>query len=177
LLQPLALVMTTPSFASFVTLLTGWVFARRHTVTGMILAAGAAGTKHPSAFHRFFAAAQWSLDELGLAVFGLIQPWRVPGVILVVLDDTLARKCGKKVFGVGMPCGGDMDVFVEPILPRPVWWVIGRGRIAENLCLLADMLEFEVVLLAHGSIPKNLPAAVTVVQDDIEFTQRLVILL
>lgn len=102
LLQPLAGVMSTPSFTSWVTVLTGWVFARRRTVTGMLLAAGAVGSKHHSAFHRFFATAQWSLDELGLAVFALIQPWLEPGVILLALDDTLARKCGKKVFGAGM---------------------------------------------------------------------------
>jgi hypothetical protein len=102
LLQPLAAVMTAPSFTSLVTVLTGWVFARRRTVTGMLLAAGAVGSKHHSAFHRFFAAAQWSLDELGLAVFALIQPWLESGVILLALDDTLARKCGKKVFGAGM---------------------------------------------------------------------------
>lgn len=102
LLQPLAGVMTAPSFASFVTLLTGWVFARRRTVTGMILAADAVGSKHHSAFHRFFAAARWSLDELGLAVFGLSQPWLAAGPVLLALDDTLARKRGKKVFGVGM---------------------------------------------------------------------------
>jgi hypothetical protein len=102
LLQPLAGVMTAPSFATWMTLLTGWVFARHHTVTGMILAARAVGTKHHSAFHRFFATARWSLDELGLAVFGLIQPWLTEGAILVALDDTLARKRGKRVFGVGM---------------------------------------------------------------------------
>jgi hypothetical protein len=101
-LQPLAGVMTAPSFTTFVTLLSGWVFARRRTVTGMILAAGAVGGKHHSAFHRFFASAQWSLDELGLAVFGLIQPWLSAGPVLLALDDTLARKCGKQVFGAGM---------------------------------------------------------------------------
>src|SRR6266436_6108906 len=72
LLQPLSCVMTAPSFQSFLTLLSGWVFARRCTVTGMILAADAVGTKHHSAYHRLFAAARWSLDELGLAVFGLL---------------------------------------------------------------------------------------------------------
>ena len=94
LLQVLTGVMTTPSFTTFVTLMTGWVFARRRTVTGMLLAADAVGSKHHSAFHRFFAAAQWSLDEMGLAVFGLMQPWLESGVIPVALDDTLARKCG-----------------------------------------------------------------------------------
>ena len=103
LLQPLSCVMTCPTFDSFLTVLTGWAFARRRTVTGMILAAGAAGEgfKHHSAYHRLFAAARWSLDELGLAVFGLMLPL-LDGVVLLAVDDTLARKRGLKVFGVGM---------------------------------------------------------------------------
>jgi DDE superfamily endonuclease len=105
LLQPLSCVMTCPSFDSFLTILTGWVFARRRTVTGMILAADAVGrgdgAKHHSAYHRLFSAARWSLDELGLAVFGLILPL-ADGVVLLAMDDTLARKRGLKVFGVGM---------------------------------------------------------------------------
>src|SRR6185312_9892000 len=100
-LQPLSCVMTAPSFDSFQTLLCGWVFARRHTVTGMILATGAVGTKHHSAYHRLFAAARWSLDELGLAVFAMLLPL-LGQVVLLGIDDTLARKRGLKVFGVGM---------------------------------------------------------------------------
>jgi len=94
--------MTTPTFASFVTVLTGWVFARRRTVTGMLLAADAVGTKHHSAYHRVFAAARWSLDKLGLAIFELIVPWLSKGQIMLAVDDTLARKRGLKVYGVGM---------------------------------------------------------------------------
>lgn len=101
LLQPLSCVMTAPTFQSFMTVAAGWVFARRRTVTGMILAADAVGQKHHSAYHRLFAAARWSLDELGLAVFALLLPL-VPGMVLLALDDTLARKRGLKVFGVGM---------------------------------------------------------------------------
>jgi hypothetical protein len=94
--------MTTPTFDSFLTVITGWVFARRHTVTGMILAAGAVGTKHHSAYHRLFAAARWSRDELGLAVFERLILPLLAGSILLGIDDTLARKRGLKVFGVGM---------------------------------------------------------------------------
>ncbi len=102
LLQPLSCVMTAPTFGSFLTLLSGWVFARRCTVTAMILAARAVGTKHHSAYHRVFSAARWSLDELGLAVFGLIAGLPGEGPTLLAIDDTLARKRGLKVFGVGM---------------------------------------------------------------------------
>jgi hypothetical protein len=94
--------MTLPTFASFVTVLTGWVFARRRTVTGMIVAADAVRAKHHSAYHRVFAAARWSLDEMGLAVFDLILPWLDGGPILLAVDDTLARKRGAKMYGVGM---------------------------------------------------------------------------
>jgi hypothetical protein len=103
LLQQLSSVMTVPTLASFVTVMTGWVFARRRTVTGMILAADAVGTKHHSAFHRLFAKAEWALDDLGLAVFRLIGPWLDPRQpIMLAIDDTLARKRGLKVYGVGM---------------------------------------------------------------------------
>jgi len=102
LVQQLSCVMTTPSFNTLVTILTGWVFARRHTVTGAIQAADAVGVKHHSSFHRLFAKAEWCLDELGLAVFEVIRPWVRSGPILLALDDTLARKRGLKVHGAGM---------------------------------------------------------------------------
>ncbi len=103
LLQPLAVAMTVPTFDNLLTVLTGWVYARRRTVAGMIVAAGAVGRKHHSAFHRLFAQASWSLDALGLAVFALIQPWLdTDAFVMLALDDTLARKRGRKIFGVGM---------------------------------------------------------------------------
>jgi hypothetical protein len=100
-LQPLAVVMTCPSFNNAMTLLAGWVFAPRRTVTGMIAAAGAVGQKHHSAFHRLFASARWSLDRAGLVVFDLMSAWLGDSVLLAG-DDTLARKRGLKIFGVGM---------------------------------------------------------------------------
>ncbi len=100
-LQPLAVVMTCPSFGNAMTLLAGWVFAPRRTITGMIAAAGAVGLKHHSTFHRLFSSARWSLDRAGLVVFGLMLPWLGDSVLLAG-DDTLARKRGLKMFGVGM---------------------------------------------------------------------------
>ena len=101
LLQPFAFVMTTPTFQTFSWLMQGWLFAPRRTITGMMLAAGVVGRKHHSAFHRVFAAARWSLDGAGLALFDLLSVWLEATVFLAVYD-TLARKRGLKVFGVGM---------------------------------------------------------------------------
>jgi hypothetical protein len=101
LLQGLSATMTAPTFASLNTVLTGWVFASRRTVTRMIVAAGDAADKHFSSYHRLFSAARWSLDAVGLAVFELIQAF-LGDVVLLGLDDTLARKRGLKMFGTGM---------------------------------------------------------------------------
>jgi hypothetical protein len=102
LVREVAVVMTHPSFCNFIVMLAGWVFAPKRTVTGMLLATGLAGVRHHSAFHRLFALARWSLDELGLAVFRLLECWLAEGAILLAIDDTLAKKRGLKVFGVGM---------------------------------------------------------------------------
>jgi hypothetical protein len=93
--------MTAPTFDSLTTVVTGWVFASRRTVTRMILAAGETADKHFSSYHRLFSEARWSLDAVGLAVFDLLRPF-LGEVVMLGLDDTLARKRGLKMFGCGM---------------------------------------------------------------------------
>jgi hypothetical protein len=94
--------MTVPSFHNFLWVLGGWVFARRRTLTGILIAGGLAGQRHHASFHPLLAEAAWSLDALGLALFRMIEPLLPAGSVLVAIDDTLARKLGRKVFGVGM---------------------------------------------------------------------------
>ena len=103
-------VFTQPSFANFLTMLTGWVFCLgSRTVTSLIVAAGATEKKHFSCFHRFFSRAVWSLDPLGRIVLGLALRF-VPKVevALFVADDTLGRKTGRYIWGAGMPDGPNL---------------------------------------------------------------------
>jgi len=81
---------TIPSYRTFCLLVAGWVHCRgRHTVTGLVVAAGAVGVRHVSAFDRFFARAPWSLDALGRVVFTLAPAWIPPDwPLLVLVDDT-----------------------------------------------------------------------------------------
>ena len=102
LLQAFGDLFTAPTFGNFVTLLTGWLCAERRCVTGLIEAAGAVGRKHFSVYHRFFASARWSLDEVGYTVLRLALPWVGDGQVLLALDDTLARKHGRRMYGAGM---------------------------------------------------------------------------
>jgi xanthine dehydrogenase accessory factor len=43
-------------------------------------------------------------------------------------------------------CGGQVEVYVEPILPRPVLVVIGAGHVGKALAHLANWLGFYVVV-------------------------------
>lgn len=101
LLQGLSVTMTVPSLDSLTTILTGWVFARRRTVTQMIASVGDAARKHFSSYHRLFSTARWCRDSAGLAVLDLMWPF-LGDVVMLGLDDTLARKRGLKMFGTGM---------------------------------------------------------------------------
>ncbi len=43
-------------------------------------------------------------------------------------------------------CGGQVEVFVEPILPRPTLVVIGSGHVGKAVAHLAHWLDFRVVV-------------------------------
>ena len=93
MLQPLAVAMTAPTFCNWTTLLAGWAFAPRRTVTGMLLAAGAVGKKHHSAFHRLFAQAQWSLDhEKDERALFAAERFARNGVDLIAMEDVAGSK-------------------------------------------------------------------------------------
>lgn len=140
-LQSLATVMTAPSFQTWLTLVTGWVFARRRTVTQMIVAAGAVEEKHFSSFHRFFSQAAWSRDELGLAMFALLKRWLGATVFLGV-DDTLARKRGLKMFGTGM--------HIDPLLSSRGYKVTNWGHC---WVVLSVLIEFPFWPGRYFSLP------------------------
>jgi xanthine dehydrogenase accessory factor len=64
-----------------------------------------------------------------------------------------------EVLGTGMPCGGSMRVYVEPVLPKPRLWILGHGRVAESLCAIGAMLDMEVVVDDPMADPERYPAA------------------
>ncbi len=82
----------------------------------------------------------------------------LPQIVDVNLDD--------EVLGAGMPCGGRMRVYVEPVLPDPVLWILGHGRVAESLCKLGAEMGLSVIVNDFGAPPERFPDAREVVSDD-----------
>ncbi len=71
-----------------------------------------------------------------------------------------------EVLGAGMPCGGSMRVYVEPMLPKPTLWIMGHGRVAECLCMLGDLMGLTVVVNDPMVDRGRYPAAAQIISDD-----------
>ena len=54
---------------------------------------------------------------------------------------------GKEVAEEGMICGGNMEVFVEPIVPEPCLYIFGAGHISLFLAKMGKMVGFKVVVI------------------------------
>jgi len=48
---------------------------------------------------------------------------------------------------VAMICGGQMDVFLEPILPLETLYLFGAGHIAQSTAAMGNMLGFHVIVI------------------------------
>jgi len=64
-----------------------------------------------------------------------------------------------EIFGVGMPCGGMMQVYIEPTLPKPDLVIAGHGQIAETLAQMGHLLGFSVTIADPAATSEAFPAA------------------
>jgi len=103
-LVPFRSCFTAPTFETFTALVAGLVAQPvGRTVCGMVTGAGLARVWHHCRAHRFFSAARWCPEQVGLVLAQLIVTQLLaPGAaITVAADDTLFRRRGRKVHGVG----------------------------------------------------------------------------
>jgi hypothetical protein len=142
LLGTLRACFTRPSFRTFCGLAAGLAGqVHRRTVCGMLPGAGLSRRWPHDRAHYFFARARWDADELGLSVARLIVALLVPPgeAITVAVDDTLFRRCGRKVHGAGWQHDG----------PAP-----SRGKVSYGNCFVTAGI---VVRLPCCSRPVCLP--------------------
>ena len=84
-------------------------------------------------------------------------------LITLDLDD--------EVKGVGMPCGGSMDVYIDPLVPKPQLLIVGHGLIAEAISRIGGLLDFSVVVNDAIATKELFPDAETILQDDVEMNK------
>jgi hypothetical protein len=139
LLDAFAGCFTKPSFMVFIAMVVGMIAQTgQKTVCGMLTGAGLAQAWSHDRVHRFFAAAVWSIDAVGLVVLDLIVTHLLSpdAVIVLAIDDTAHRRRGRKIHGASWIHDGSAPsrnklafghrwvvvgvVVVLPFLTRPV---------------------------------------------------------
>jgi len=85
--------------------------------------------------------------------------------LVITLDMT------DELLGVGMPCGGKMEVYIEPVLPQPDLLIAGHGRIAEALAVFAQLLGFRILVNDPGADQTSFPQAEQVIAEDFDLVQ------
>src|SRR5881628_1399339 len=88
---------------------------------------------------------------------------RKPTMVHYELSDDFAQE-------TGLICGGQMDVYIEPIEPSPELYIIGAGHVGFHLARLAHEVGFRVHVADDREKFANLdrfPTAAEVIADDI----------
>jgi len=88
---------------------------------------------------------------------------RKPQLLHYELSDDFAQE-------TGLICGGQMDVYIEPIEPSPELYIIGAGHVGFHLARQANEVGFRVHIVDDREKFANaerFPTAVEIVVDDI----------
>src|SRR4051812_19786950 len=88
---------------------------------------------------------------------------RKPQLVHYELDDDFAQESG-------LICGGQMDVYIEPIEPSPELYIVGAGHVGFHLARISEEVGFRVHVVDDREKFANVerfPTAAEIVVDDI----------
>jgi xanthine dehydrogenase accessory factor len=69
-------------------------------------------------------------------------------------------------FGMACHSGGTLELFIDPVLPRPQLLIFGASPVAMALAQLAPRVGFAVTVAAHGAQASDFPDAQLVLDTD-----------
>jgi len=82
---------------------------------------------------------------------------------------TVSLELTDELGGTGMPCGGRMEIFVEPHVPRPHLLALGHGRLVEALTEIGSRAGYRVTVDDPQGTSAGYPSADAVVTDDPDY--------
>src|SRR5204862_2469845 len=88
---------------------------------------------------------------------------RKPQLVHYELSDDFAQE-------TGLSCGGQMDVYIEPIEPSPELYIVGAGHVGFHLARLANEVGFRIHVIDDREKFANrdrFPEAAEVVVEDV----------
>ncbi len=74
----------------------------------------------------------------------------------------------EEVGGVGMNCGGKIDVSIEIVEPDPQLIIAGSGHLSASIAKLAQRLDFEIIIIDPVARKDKFPESCKVISDFFE---------
>ena len=72
---------------------------------------------------------------------------------------------GVEVYQMTCQGGGSLEIYLEPVIPKPELLIVGRSPVAEILAGLGRMLDFKVTVADPDATPEQFPEADLVLAD------------
>ncbi len=119
------------------------------------------------------------IDAQGRTVFGWVGGGCAESTVRDVAREVLAERSSRlirldlddEVLGVGMPCGGYMEIYVEAMMQAPKLLVLGHGAIAETLVGLGHALGFHTTVNDALASRESFPLADVRVTEDPDYAK------
>jgi xanthine dehydrogenase accessory factor len=80
---------------------------------------------------------------------------------LVRVSPGVDEKTSEGIKDYRMTCqsGGSVDVYIEPVMPKPHLIIMGKTAIAQALARMAHVLDYKVTIMAMGATAELFPTA------------------
>jgi xanthine dehydrogenase accessory factor len=119
------------------------------------------------------------IDAQGRTVFGWIGGGCAESTVRDVAREVMAERGSRlirldlddEVLGVGMPCGGYMEIYIEAMMQAPKLLVLGHGTIAETLVRFGHALGFHTTVNDALATPESFPQADVRVTEDPDYAK------
>ena len=76
---------------------------------------------------------------------------------LVHISPTATGEAGIVAYNMSCHSGGTLDVYIEPVLPKPHILIMGRSPVGQTLAKLAKVINYTVSLAAPEAKPETYP--------------------
>ena len=76
-----------------------------------------------------------------------------------ITPESTASQNGVEEYAMTCHSGGTLDIYIEPVMPRPQLVILGKSVVAQTLARLGHVLNYRVVAVAPDAAPALFPEA------------------
>ncbi len=82
-----------------------------------------------------------------------------PRIVRLVMRGEELRKIGEDVIEVGTPCGGEVDIYIEPVYPRLQLLLVGDNEVTRILSKIGKILGYKIAAYDMMATREKFPEA------------------